>query len=133
MVKSVGFTLDGTSVCSAGSDGVVKLHGLRSGRTLRDFRGHEGEVGVAVFVRRNGASTSTGDAAARLVSGGSDGCVKVWDVKTASCLRTISRESLAAAEASGRQRVSVLTGICSKSRQEHKSMVTQLKLPISLE
>ena len=60
VVKSVGFTLDGTAVCSAGSDGVVKLHGLRSGRTLRDFRGHEGEVSVAAIIRRNGTSALTG-------------------------------------------------------------------------
>ena len=64
-VKSVGFTLDGTAVCSAGSDGVGSMGWARD--TL-PFRGARGEVTCRNH-SRNGTSALTEDAARSLVAG----------------------------------------------------------------
>lgn len=57
-----------------------RLHGLRSGRMLREFRGHTSFVNSVVY-------NSDGS---RLISASSDGSVKIWDSKTTNCLLTFS-------------------------------------------
>ncbi len=55
------------------------MHGLKSGKMLKIFRGHTSYINDCLFSPEG----------ARIVSGSSDGCIKVWDVKTADCLQTI--------------------------------------------
>lgn len=73
-VTCVSFSRDGGKVLSGSFDGVVKIHGLKSGKTLKEMRGHTSFVNAATFV---GADDHA------VVTGGSDGDVRVWDARTA--------------------------------------------------
>lgn len=78
-ITSLCFSLDASQVLTSSFDGLVRLHGLRSGKTLREFRGHSSFVNSAMF---------SADMH-RVVSCSSDGTVKIWDAKTAVCLSTV--------------------------------------------
>jgi len=67
-VTCVSFSRDGSKELSGSFDGVVKIHGLKSGKSLKEMRGHTSFVNDAVFA----------DDDALVVSGGSDGDVRVW-------------------------------------------------------
>jgi WD40 repeat protein len=56
-------------VLTTSFDQTVRIHGLKSGRTLKEFRGHGAYVNAACY-------TADG---ARVVSGAADGEVKVYD------------------------------------------------------
>jgi WD40 repeat-containing protein SMU1 len=56
-----------TQVLTTSFDQTVRIHGLKSGRTLKEFRGHGAYVNAACY-------TADG---ARVVSGAADGEVKV--------------------------------------------------------
>ncbi|RUS34561.1 hypothetical protein BC938DRAFT_479667 [Jimgerdemannia flammicorona] len=79
-VTSVCFSKDGSQVLSASFDHTIKLHGLKSGKTLKEFRGHTSFVNNAVF-----SVDMT-----RVISASSDGTVKIWDAKSSSCLHTLT-------------------------------------------
>jgi len=65
--RSYGFTADGT-IISGGSNGFLKAYNLE-GEEIADFIGHTGEIwSIAI----------DGD---RLVSGGNDQIIKLWDLK----------------------------------------------------
>ncbi|KAI8421352.1 hypothetical protein MSG28_008364 [Choristoneura fumiferana] len=66
-VTSLAFSRDGAQLLSASFDRTVRLHGLRSGRLLREFRGHASFVNEALFAPDGHA----------VLSGSSDGTVKV--------------------------------------------------------
>jgi WD40 repeat-containing protein SMU1 len=78
-VTSVRFSLDGLQVLTASFDTTLKLSGLQSGRVLKEFRGHTSFVNQAIFVE-GGAS---------ILSASSDGTLRVWDVRTTHCTRTL--------------------------------------------
>lgn len=71
-VSDISFSREGTQLLSCGFDGVARIHGLRSGRALKEFRGHASFINSCTF-------TADGS---QVVTGGSDGSVKVWDVRT---------------------------------------------------
>jgi WD40 repeat-containing protein SMU1 len=75
----VCFNRDGSQVLSTSFDHTVRLHGLKSGKTLKEFRGHTSFVNDAIF--SNDMS--------RILSASSDGTVKIWDSKSSDCLHTI--------------------------------------------
>ncbi|KAF5479432.1 hypothetical protein F2P56_000252 [Juglans regia] len=54
------------------------IHGLKSGKLLKEFRGHSSYVNDAIF-------TTDGS---RVITASSDCTVKVWDAKTTDCLQT---------------------------------------------
>jgi WD40 repeat protein len=66
-VSSVMFSADGALVLSGSHDTTARIHGLKSGKTLKEFRGHTSFVNDAKF-------SADGDT---LVTAGSDGSVKV--------------------------------------------------------
>jgi WD40 repeat-containing protein SMU1 len=55
-----------------------RIHGLKSGKLLKEFRGHTSFVNEAVF-------TPDGHG---VLSGSSDGTVKLWALRTAECIAT---------------------------------------------
>lgn len=78
-IKSVSclvFHRNGKEILSGSHDGSVKLHGMRSGKTIRDFRGHRSFVYGLAFSRDDNF----------IVSGGSDSTVKIWNARTAQLL-----------------------------------------------
>ena len=79
-VTSVEFVRDGTQVLTASFDATLKIHGLKSGRTLKEFRGHSSFVNAATF---------TSSEQTHAISASSDGTIRVWDAKTCDCVRTI--------------------------------------------
>ena len=74
-VTCLSFSLDNTLVASGSFDAVGRVHGLKSGKTLKELRGHTSYINSIVYAPEG----------ARIVSGSSDGCVRVWDAKTAEC------------------------------------------------
>ena len=60
-IKSVVFGMSGTHVYTGSTDGTARLHGLRSGNTLRDYTGHTGEVTCVTLSRRNEAARDNGE------------------------------------------------------------------------
>ncbi len=67
-VTSVSFNRDGTQVLSSSFDQTLRIHGTRSGKLLKEFRGHSSFVNSALYA----------DGDAKIVSGSSDGSVKVF-------------------------------------------------------
>ncbi|GER37860.1 WD40 repeat-containing protein SMU1, partial [Striga asiatica] len=78
-VTSVSFSRDGTQLLSTSFDSTARIHGLKSGKMLKEFRGHSSYVNDAIF-------TADG---ARVITASSDCTVKVWDLKTTDCVQTI--------------------------------------------
>ncbi|MBA0602796.1 hypothetical protein Gorai_002963, partial [Gossypium raimondii] len=77
-VTSLVFSRDGSQLLSTSFDSTARVHGLKSGKLLKEFRGHTSYVNDAIF-------TADGS---RVITASSDCTVKVWDVKTADCLQT---------------------------------------------
>ncbi|KAH7541932.1 hypothetical protein FEM48_Zijuj02G0019800 [Ziziphus jujuba var. spinosa] len=77
-VTSVIFSRDGSQLLSTSFDCTARVHGLKSGKLLKEFRGHGSYVNDAIF-------TNDGT---RVITASSDCTVKVWDVKTTDCLQT---------------------------------------------
>lgn len=72
-VSCLLFCRNGSEILSGGLDHKVKLHGLRSNKTLRIFEGHKHNVN-SIAISKDGH---------HIVSGGSDSTVKIWNAKTA--------------------------------------------------
>ncbi|KAF3969341.1 hypothetical protein ACB098_12G014000 [Castanea mollissima] len=77
-VTSIVFSRDGSQLLSTSFDNTARIHGLKSGKMLKEFRGHSSCVNDAIF-------TTDGN---RVITASSDCTVKVWDMKTTDCLQT---------------------------------------------
>ncbi|KAG8465705.1 hypothetical protein KFE25_003012 [Diacronema lutheri] len=78
-VTCLAFSRDGSQLASGSFDGTARLHGLRSGKALREFRGHGSYVNDVLW-----SADGT-----RLVTASSDGTARVWDARTAECTCTL--------------------------------------------
>ncbi|KAJ2830485.1 hypothetical protein IWW50_000243 [Coemansia erecta] len=78
-VSCVAFSRDDTQILSGGVDCVLRIHGLKSGKMLKEFRGHTAPVTGAIFSKDMASVISTSD----------DGSVRIWDASTATCTRSV--------------------------------------------
>lgn len=89
-VTCLQFSRDGSQLLSASFDKTVRIHGLRSGKLLKELRGHASFVNEAVF-------TPDGHG---VLSASSDGSVRVWALRSgeaAAVLRAPQAQGGAAA------------------------------------
>jgi len=77
-ITSIQFTKDGLQLLTTSFDGTARIHGLKSGKTLKEFRGHTSYVNGAIFTADNN----------NIITISSDGTAKFWDVRTSDLLQT---------------------------------------------
>ncbi|KAL8442001.1 hypothetical protein Emag_006746 [Eimeria magna] len=79
-IASVCFSKDNTHILTGSFDTTARIHGLKAGKTLKEFRGHLTFVNCAIYLPDN----------SRILTGSADGKVKIWDAKTQDCLLTFT-------------------------------------------
>ena len=114
-VTSLAFSADCSHLLSSGTDGTARIHGLRSGATLREFRGHTSFVNAAFFHAEE----------RQVVTASADGSVCVWDAKSAAQLRSFKPPQESATEDAPVLTVAPMPGapdrllVASRSRDVH--------------
>ncbi len=76
-LSGVAVNDDGTIFATSTDDGVVHVHSLRDGSIISKFRGHAGRVLGLAFLPDG-----------RLVSGGDDGTLRLWNVQSGASIVT---------------------------------------------
>ena len=77
-ITCVSFSKDSSQIVSASFDCTIRMHGLKSGKLIKEFVGHTSFVNDVVF------SFDTHC----LLSASSDGTIKLWNIKTTECINT---------------------------------------------
>uniref|UniRef100_A0A672ND45 WD40 repeat-containing protein SMU1 n=1 Tax=Sinocyclocheilus grahami TaxID=75366 RepID=A0A672ND45_SINGR len=78
-VTCVCFNKDSSQLLSGSFDQTIRLHGLKSGKMLKEFRGHTAHINDVIFSHEG----------QHVISASADGTVKVWSMKTMDCTHTI--------------------------------------------
>jgi WD40 repeat protein/serine/threonine protein kinase len=78
-VYGLDFSPDGKQIASAGSDNLVKIWEVSTGREIRSLKGHN-DVVFAVSFSPDGGKIATGS---------KDTTIKLWDAKTGDLVRTL--------------------------------------------
>lgn len=79
-ITSIAWSKDSTQILTASYDHTARAHGIKSGKTLKEYRGHTSYVNSAVYSRDNGS----------VITGSSDGYVFVFDAKTTEVLNKLA-------------------------------------------
>ncbi|KAI6203116.1 WD40 repeat-containing protein SMU1 [Aphelenchoides besseyi] len=77
-VTSVSFSKDHSYVLSSSFDSFIRVHGMKSGKCLKELRGHQSFV-MDVRYTEDGR---------QCLSGSVDGTLKLWNLKTLECINT---------------------------------------------
>jgi len=77
-ITSAQFSKDSGQILTTSFDHTLRVHGLKSGRALKEFRGHTSFVNYGMFTQDNH----------QIISCSSDGTVKIWNTKSGECLHT---------------------------------------------
>ncbi|MEO0374983.1 MAG: NB-ARC domain-containing protein, partial [Cyanobacteria bacterium P01_A01_bin.17] len=92
---SIAFSLDGEILATGSTDEIVRIWDVHSGQCLKTFTGHTHAVRSVAF-RSNSQGLDAqeldgqGLDGQELVSGGGDQTIKIWNVQTGRCLKTLS-------------------------------------------
>jgi len=78
-VTCISFSKDNSQILTGSFDATVKVHGLKSGKTLKVFREHTSFVNECQF-------SADG---LHVISCSADGTVRIWDAKSTDCLNVI--------------------------------------------
>jgi WD40 repeat-containing protein SMU1 len=78
-VTCLAFAKDSSQLLSGGQDGTLKVHGLRSGKLLKELRGHSSSIS-SCFWHPDGL---------HVISSSLDGTVRVWDIALSECTRVL--------------------------------------------
>lgn len=79
-IAAVQFSKDSSHLLTASNDHTARLHGLKSAKTIRQFRGHTAFVNAAIY-------SSDGH---QVITGASDGSLRVFNARTSECTATMS-------------------------------------------
>ncbi|KAM7419299.1 hypothetical protein PAMA_016420 [Pampus argenteus] len=77
-VTCLSFSKDSNHILSASFDQTIRIHELRSGKTLKELNGHSSFVNDASFTQDG----------FHIISASSDGSVKIWKTKNCECIHT---------------------------------------------
>jgi len=81
-IRSLAFSLDGTSLISGSIDKTVKLWDMQTGGVVKTFCGHTSWV----------RSVSISSDYTRIASGSNDGTICLWDIQTGECGHVIKQK-----------------------------------------
>jgi WD40 repeat protein len=81
-VRSVTFSLDGTSLASGSEDKTIKLWDVQTGGVIKTFHGHTDWV-LSVSISSNNTT---------IASGSYDSTIRLWDIQTGLCYYVIKQE-----------------------------------------
>jgi len=77
-ITSISFNKDNSQLMTTSFDQLARVHGLKSGKALKEFRGHTSFVNCGVITSDN----------LHVLTGSSDGTCRLWDYQTTECLLT---------------------------------------------
>jgi|TARA_B110000003_G_scaffold267309_1_gene295380 WD40 repeat-containing protein SMU1 len=75
-ITSISFSPDSSYILSASVDGTSRIHGLKSGRMIKELRGHSGIINTAFFLADG----------TKVLSASSDGTVRLWNAKSSDTI-----------------------------------------------
>mmetsp|Transcript_20695 Transcript_20695/g.36281 ORF Transcript_20695/g.36281 Transcript_20695/m.36281 type:complete len:526 (-) Transcript_20695:30-1607(-) len=79
-ITCITWAKDSSQLLTASFDFTARVHGIKSGKTLKEFRGHKSYVNSAAYTKDN----------SKVVTASSDSHVIVFDAKTTEILNTIT-------------------------------------------
>mmetsp|Transcript_99963 Transcript_99963/g.214102 ORF Transcript_99963/g.214102 Transcript_99963/m.214102 type:complete len:526 (-) Transcript_99963:29-1606(-) len=79
-ITFISWSKDSSQLLTASFDQTTRAHGIKSGKTLKEYRGHTSYVNTAIYSRDN----------AKVVTASSDGFVIVFDAKTTESINKFS-------------------------------------------
>eukprot|EP00041_Stephanoeca_diplocostata_P023801 m.592164 g.592164 ORF g.592164 m.592164 type:complete len:589 (+) comp22389_c0_seq24:225-1991(+) len=88
-VTSVKFSKDNSHILTGSFDHTAKVHGLKSAKLLKEFRGHTSFVNSAIYSHDG----------SHVITASSDGSIKIWNTKTTDCLHTYKPSATARPDA----------------------------------
>ncbi|MEM7062041.1 MAG: NB-ARC domain-containing protein [Cyanobacteria bacterium P01_B01_bin.77] len=87
---AVAFSPDGKHLASAGADHLIKLWDVESGECVQTLQGHTDWVYAVTFGPFRSNGTVNGLPNAWLASGSADSTIKLWDLESGKCFRTLT-------------------------------------------
>ncbi|KXN74126.1 MGC81475 protein-like protein [Conidiobolus coronatus NRRL 28638] len=71
-------------ILAGGLDGTIKVFGMKSGKKLKEFRGHTSYINQVKFINQDNL----------IISASSDGSIKIWDFSTTKCVNILNYSNL---------------------------------------